>query len=360
MAAPSKSFTVIADSSIDADSPLTEDLMTDLRDNDIHLEEWLGKDYTAATNHDHDGANSAAVGGTTGGSYIAVGHRMATGNANLQNFCRFKPDVLFATPVDVSLSVCLKHVGDDADEVTPFTATAAKADYMIDSLVFGGALLTASASYMSVANQVNGYLAFKSLGSYIDYGVYAGTGASQQITNGFQPEVVFVWRATDGTSSGPIVKTTGMASTTSRNITSGATTTTAIHEINSTGFKVNTSSNANSAGVDYAYLAFKSFSSQGEKIQVDTYTGTGVAKSLTNSAGFSPQAVFVINTSTTGRTIQFSLSSMYGSKSLDTTTEAVDAHVIITEDGCDVSTNSAVNAAAETYAVIYILGGTRP
>ena len=42
MAAPSKSFTTIADSAIDADSPLTEDLMEDLRDNDIFLNEVMG------------------------------------------------------------------------------------------------------------------------------------------------------------------------------------------------------------------------------------------------------------------------------------------------------------------------------
>lgn len=61
MAAPSKNFTIISDSAIDADSPITADLMTDFRDNDIHLEEWLGLDYTAAQNHDHDGVNSATV-----------------------------------------------------------------------------------------------------------------------------------------------------------------------------------------------------------------------------------------------------------------------------------------------------------
>jgi len=61
MAVPSKNFTVIPDGSIDADSPITQDLMTDFRDNDINLEEWLGKNYTAAVDHDHDGANSAPV-----------------------------------------------------------------------------------------------------------------------------------------------------------------------------------------------------------------------------------------------------------------------------------------------------------
>lgn len=61
MPAPSKSFTVIADTDVDPDSPLTTGLMTALRDNDIHLEEWLGKDYTAAQNHTHDGVDSALV-----------------------------------------------------------------------------------------------------------------------------------------------------------------------------------------------------------------------------------------------------------------------------------------------------------
>ena len=59
MAAPAKSFTVIPDTKIDADSPFTEELATFLRDNIEHLEEWLGKDFVAAINHNHDGVNSA-------------------------------------------------------------------------------------------------------------------------------------------------------------------------------------------------------------------------------------------------------------------------------------------------------------
>ena len=61
MAAPSKTFTVIADSDTDAESPIDTDLVTSLRDNDIHLEEWLGKNFIAAVDHDHDGVNSAFV-----------------------------------------------------------------------------------------------------------------------------------------------------------------------------------------------------------------------------------------------------------------------------------------------------------
>ena len=63
MAAPSKAFTLIADSAIDPDSPETTGLITQFRDNDVHLEEWLGKNFVAAIDHDHDGVNSKKVSG---------------------------------------------------------------------------------------------------------------------------------------------------------------------------------------------------------------------------------------------------------------------------------------------------------
>ena len=61
MVVPSKAFTVIPDGDVDPDSPVSTNLMTSLRDNDIHLEEWIGDGFTAAKDHDHDGVNSAKV-----------------------------------------------------------------------------------------------------------------------------------------------------------------------------------------------------------------------------------------------------------------------------------------------------------
>lgn len=61
MVAPSKNFTAIPDDKVDSDSGLTLTLLTQIRDSLIHLEEWLGKDFTAAINHDHDGVNSELV-----------------------------------------------------------------------------------------------------------------------------------------------------------------------------------------------------------------------------------------------------------------------------------------------------------
>lgn len=63
MTAIGKAFVVIADTAVDPDSPLDSALITGLRDNHIHLREWLGASYVggAVQNHNHDGANSAAI-----------------------------------------------------------------------------------------------------------------------------------------------------------------------------------------------------------------------------------------------------------------------------------------------------------
>lgn len=74
MTAPSKSFTTIADTDIDPESPITTGLMTSLRDNDVNLKEWLGKNYTPAVDHDHDGLNSKMLPGNIFGNLYAFNH----------------------------------------------------------------------------------------------------------------------------------------------------------------------------------------------------------------------------------------------------------------------------------------------
>lgn len=74
MPAPTKSWTAIPDSDIDPESPLTTGLMTAIRDNAAHLEEWLGGSYTAAVDHDHDGLNSKLMPGNIYGNLYAFFH----------------------------------------------------------------------------------------------------------------------------------------------------------------------------------------------------------------------------------------------------------------------------------------------
>ncbi len=66
MAAPTKNWTSIADTSIDADSPLDTTLITAVRDDLENLKSQLTGEsgaYTAAQEHDHDGVNSKEVAG---------------------------------------------------------------------------------------------------------------------------------------------------------------------------------------------------------------------------------------------------------------------------------------------------------
>jgi len=63
MTAISKAWVSIADTAVDPDSPIDAQLMTGLRDDLVHLREWLGASYFAGAvqDHSHDGVNSALV-----------------------------------------------------------------------------------------------------------------------------------------------------------------------------------------------------------------------------------------------------------------------------------------------------------
>ena len=63
MTAITKAWVTIADGAVDPDSPIDAALMTGLRDNGIHVREWIGASYYAGAvqNHNHDGLNSANV-----------------------------------------------------------------------------------------------------------------------------------------------------------------------------------------------------------------------------------------------------------------------------------------------------------
>lgn len=61
MADPTYGWNDIAASQTDADSPIDTALMEGIRQNLVHLKEWLGFSFTSARDHDHDGINSKSV-----------------------------------------------------------------------------------------------------------------------------------------------------------------------------------------------------------------------------------------------------------------------------------------------------------
>jgi hypothetical protein len=63
MPAISKAWVAISDAAVDPDSPGDATLMTGIRDDLVHLREWLGASFFAGAvqDHNHDGANSAQI-----------------------------------------------------------------------------------------------------------------------------------------------------------------------------------------------------------------------------------------------------------------------------------------------------------
>jgi len=73
MTAISKAWVTIADGAVDAESPADQALMTGIRDDLIHLREWLGASFTtgAVQNHSHDGVDSVLI--EIGSNYVRNG-----------------------------------------------------------------------------------------------------------------------------------------------------------------------------------------------------------------------------------------------------------------------------------------------
>lgn len=71
MTAPSKNWTAILDAQIASGKPIDQTLMTEIRDNLVNLQEWLGKDFTPTQNHVHDGVSAALM--EVGGNMLRNG-----------------------------------------------------------------------------------------------------------------------------------------------------------------------------------------------------------------------------------------------------------------------------------------------
>ena len=61
MTAPSKNWTAIPDAQIASGKPIDQTLLTEVRDNQVNVQEWLGYGYTPSQAHVHDGVDSALI-----------------------------------------------------------------------------------------------------------------------------------------------------------------------------------------------------------------------------------------------------------------------------------------------------------
>ena len=165
MPPPSRSFTVITNGQVDADSPINDVLMSALQGNLIHLEEWLGDGYTAAVDHDHDGANSKTV----------VGLGVLVGST----WPSFHVHVNGATQADITGAQLKSWSAEEFDTNSDFDLTAEE----FLPTVPGKYLLTASVAWQQVTggDQLILYL-YKNGAEYKKVSMIAGSAVDDDNT----------------------------------------------------------------------------------------------------------------------------------------------------------------------------------
>lgn len=362
----SVSHTTIAATLYDADSPLTETLMTYIVNNHTYNNEWIGDVSgtlygTPAPNHAHNEDGTAPVAGASGGKYLAVAHETAKGALFTGWKTRFVPNAsIFWSPQTTGTVYAMTDIyaaGGAARELNGGAQSAATDGV----LKLGGPTFDAAALPNATRGDEIAMLNFKTRTGYIKVGSYTGDGAaSQEISGlGFQPEFVFVMLNEGAASaSAPVMRvagTYGHSSADSHN-TAGTLITDGIISITSDGFKVGANAVVNGTGSTFSYIALKSGTFDGERIQVDTYQGNATARTLTNSASFTPQAVIVLGTNVTARSQGFYSKPEAGKISSSATTQT-DCQIYA--NGAKLTTANNVNAAGTNYGIVYLLGGTR-
>lgn len=130
-------------------------------------------------------------------------------------------------------------------------------------------------------------------------GSYTGNATdNRNITGvGFQPDAVIVKASTNQIS---VMRTSTMAGDATKPLSGGtALQTNRVQALQANGFQVGTNAQVNSNGVDYFWVAFKSYPGH---MTLGTYTGNNTSQSITG-LGFSPEYVMVLG-ATNERAVQ--------------------------------------------------------
>ena len=364
MAAPSKAFTTVPDSAIDADSPLTEDLMEDFRDNDIFLNEVMGDTtlYGAfETSHTHTGSDGTApIPGAGGGINLVVGkfNKSSSGITEGPLTAKFRPEVAIYWPDDTTLFADFRMQHVDGGTVGSATGGLAGAGSFTNTLTFGG--VQAVSSYAS-GRSLN-FIQMQSESTFIDVNAASSDGTgSQEIVIGFQADVVMVFQGINSA-----IRTAGFTGTTSRNMDGVWQAASSIIDISASSFSVGSNITGAASGDFFSWIAMKSdISIAGEHIELEAYTGNGVASQSTAAAPLSaaadgpPQAAIIVNTDNTGTRIPnigSQRTAVGGNVSL-TTTAAGGGIETFHATGVTVDAGNDVNANTESYEIIYFFGG---
>ena len=360
---------IIPTSDVDPDSPVNTTLITKLRDQIEFIQRWMGKGGidNAVANHAHAGFaidGTAAIAGSSGGVGIAVGHALPNSLDFSTNICNFEPEVLIATDITTTGDVYIKLDTDATNNAHNMTDNTYGTEPGIRDISSTGCTLNAGASTLANRNNMLGFLALKTLSGILKIDTYTGNATDNTgITSvGFQPDMV--WIQSEGTGSRAMFfRTQGFTGNNSATFNQVGVLTDGIKSFDADGFTIGTNVNVNTNAELYRYMAFKSGSSEGEKINIQSYTGTGsTGRLLTNDASFNAQWVMITRTDATNANRMFSWSRNQAKPKI-TNTGTFQAYATVIERFAENSIilgNGEANVNTVAYDIIWIGGGTRP
>ena len=290
MPVPSKPFTTIADSAIEPDSPLDSTLMTALRDNDIHVDERVGKpsDFGASqANHRHTGQDGSAPVDVLGAGSSGLIHstwveRQIGGNVGIHHEPMEVEMYWFSFDEDTNtMAGTLALISAVASNEIRYWHGGSPSGGFVTRIQPNG--LTISDSIGGSQGTLNSLIGFRTIDGLMAIGKYVGDGNSglnisisgTSISSDFRPDFVKVFKM-ETPQQEPIWRSLGNVAGESKDWEAGFTLTNGILGFNADGFELGDGIQVNTSGDEYVYIAWKEGNSSGLTIERVNYAGDGV------------------------------------------------------------------------------------
>jgi hypothetical protein len=193
---------------------------------------------------DHSGATDFLI-----GAYIGDG----VDSRNI-NRLPFQPDLVAVKRIG-NTAGCWRTSAVSGDYTLYFTATAQAAN-LIQQFNSDG-FQRGTAANVNTAGGTYFYFVFKESANAFEVNSYTGNGTSQDVIPGFQPDLIWVKKATGGTARGGILRTSAQSGNAAQPFLNAATISNGITNLLSNGFSVGSAVETNENTYAYQYAAWR-------------------------------------------------------------------------------------------------------
>jgi hypothetical protein len=299
--------------------------------------------YAAFTATTSNPGNSFTAAASFGGMRVATNTYNGNGLNNRPINVGFQPDVVIVKGNNAQNAV-LRSSTMAGDATKPMAGATGLTANLIKSLTATGFTLGTDPRVNAGGVRYD-WIAFKTYANQMTVGTYAGNGASQSINTSFSPDYAITMRAT---ASAPIQRSGSMG--TSHRFDTPVAAANGITSLNTTGFSVGGSAEANASGSTYHYVAWNAVHGL---MNEGSYSGDGFDNRSITGATFQPDYAMV-RASTDGANCDRQVhrpATLTAGSSLYFANVANLANAIqnLEADGFQVGTNCRVNTNGATY-----------